>query len=123
MKIYVAHASSFDYINELYKPIEKSDLNNKYQFTFPHQLSEEPFDSKTFLTQKADLVLAEVSYPSTGLGIELGWASLLDLPIICLFKTGKIVSNSLKVVCNEFISYQNEAELVNKLEQVLLRII
>ncbi len=34
----------------------------------------------------ADLLVAEVSVPSLGVGYELGWASALGKPILCLYR-------------------------------------
>ena len=34
-----------------------------------------------------DLVVAEVSTPSLGVGYELGWATALDKPVLCLHRT------------------------------------
>ena len=37
MKIYISHSSSYDYINEIYNPIIKSDLSNTNDFFLPHK--------------------------------------------------------------------------------------
>lgn len=44
--------------------------------------------------READVVVAEVSTPSLGVGYEIGWAESLKKPILCLFrkKEGKRVS-------------------------------
>lgn len=84
IKIYVAHSRSFDFKKELYEPIRKNFLNNEHTFILPHEHSEEPFNSKDYLKDEADLVIAEVSEPSTGLGIELGWADAHQVLIICI---------------------------------------
>jgi len=34
-----------------------------------------------------DLVVAEVSTPSLGVGYELGWATVLKIPTLCLFRS------------------------------------
>lgn len=34
-----------------------------------------------------DLVVAEVSMPSLGVGYELGWATALNKPVLCLHRT------------------------------------
>jgi nucleoside 2-deoxyribosyltransferase len=34
-----------------------------------------------------DLVVAEVSVPSLGVGYELGWATALSKPVLCLHRT------------------------------------
>jgi hypothetical protein len=72
-RIYFIHASSFDYRDEYYLPIQQCGLSNKYELIFPHIDSEKPFASKDlFKSGECDLVVAEVSYPTTGGGIEIG---------------------------------------------------
>lgn len=120
MQIYVTHASSFDYQNELYRPLRESELNKKYHIVLPHEYSSKEYDSKTFL-KKCDLVLAEVSYPSTGQGIELGWADIYEVPILYFHKKGANLSGSLRVISHAFIEYENEADMLKKLaEQIEL---
>ena len=70
MKIYVGHSSSFDYRAELYHPLAELNLTG-CEFVFPHVASESPTNSKEHM-QAIDLMIAEVSYPSIGLGIEIG---------------------------------------------------
>ena len=112
MKIYVSHSRHFDFKNELYDVLESSNL--KHDFIFPHKESDAPFNSKELLKNKnCGLVLAEVSYPATGQGIELGWADAYAIPVICIYKKGSEISGSLKVVCETFIEY--EKDLVEKL--------
>ena len=69
MKIYVCHSTSFDYNNHLYEPL-KSVLSD-HDLIFTHD-ADSDFHSKDAI-DSSDLVLAEVSYPSTGQGIELDW--------------------------------------------------
>jgi 2'-deoxynucleoside 5'-phosphate N-hydrolase len=35
-----------------------------------------------------DCVVAEVTTPSLGVGYELGWATALTKPVLCLYRTG-----------------------------------
>ena len=116
MKIYLAHARGYDFINELYNPIKNSDLGKKYEFVFPHSETQDQFDSKNFFKTDCKLVVAEDSYPKIGLGIELGWANLLNIPIICVYKKGQEISGSLKVISNNFIEYENSDDLVDRLK-------
>lgn len=106
MKIYVTHASSFDYENELYTPLRESEINKKHQITFPHEQTKKPFNSKEYI-KGCDLVVAEVSCPSTGEEIELGWANSYNVPIICIFKKGTTPSSSLKIISDTFIEYES----------------
>ena len=118
MKIYVTHSSSFDYKNELYKPLRSSNLNDIHEITLPHEDSSSQFDSKNYL-KKCDLVLAEVSYPSVGQGIELGWANLYKVPIVCFYKQGSKYSGALNVVSKDFIEYSSGIDLAEKLQKYL----
>lgn len=118
MKIYVTHSSGFDYQKELYHPLSQSELNTQHQITLPHKTKTEPFNSKEYL-KECDLVVAEVSYPSTGQGIELGWANLYKIPIVCFYKKGTNPSGSLKVISNVFVEYSNGGNLVEKLTNYL----
>lgn len=116
--IYVTHASTFDFKKYLYEPLRQSTLNSQHEIILPHENSLKPNTSKEVIKQ-ANLVLAEVSYPSTGQGIELGWADLFKTPIICLFQEDKNYSSSVAIICKEFISYKNSNDLTIKLENYL----
>lgn len=118
MIIYVTHASSFDYHKELYKPLKQVEKLLGHTFILPHEESKEPYDSKKLL-EEVDLVLAEVTYPSTGQGIELGWASFYQRRIVCFYKEGFKYSSSLKKISSEFNSYKDSSDLVKKLLQFL----
>lgn len=60
------------------------------------QLAEKPFEERARLcylwdrelVQQADLIIAEASFPSTGMGIELQIAENLGIPVIIAFKRG-----------------------------------
>lgn len=118
MKIYLAHATRFDFKKELYEPLKKSSLVKKHEIEFF-------FDSKTIpdstkeMIQNSDLVLAEVSYPSLGEGIELGWADLYKKPIICFHKKGLLGSKFVTMVTEKIIEYKTADDMIEKLEEVL----
>ena len=120
-KIYFGHAKKFDFINELYQPIRNSSLNDKYEIIFPHEESEKPFNSKEFL-KSCNVMIAEVSYPATGLGIELGWADVYGVPIICVYRQGHNPPGSTKVITDKFLEYSSAQELVSELEKILSKI-
>lgn len=109
MNIYVSHSTQFDYQNELYAPLRNFAMHAKHTFIFPHD-TETLVNSKEYI-RNADLVLAEVSHPSTGVGIELGWADSYQVPIIFLHRTGAILSGSLSAVSTKFLSYSSPEDL------------
>ena len=117
MKIYIGHSKNFDFKKELYQPLKQSGLASKHELVFPHE-TDQVINSKDII-KNCDLMIAEVSFPATGLGIELGWANCFERQIICIYKTGSKISSSLKVVTNTFIEYSDNEELVNKLSEVL----
>ncbi|MFA4887001.1 MAG: hypothetical protein WC595_02205 [Candidatus Nanoarchaeia archaeon] len=120
MKIYVAHSKEIAYMDELYGPLERSDLAREHEFIFPHKEGKVPFESKVlFESGLCKLVLAEVSRSATGLGIELGWADLLHIPIVCVYRSGSKIGGSLKVVSKDFIEYESSEDLVKKVQSYL----
>lgn len=114
MKIYIVHSSGFDYKVELYKPINQFNNSNKYEILFPHNRNSDPVLSKQII-KDCDLVIAEVSYPSTGMGIELGWADDAKIPVLCIHKQGIKPSSSLSLVFNHFVEYFDAEDLIAKL--------
>lgn len=117
MKIYVSHQRKGDYKTELYEPLRSSNLA---EFIFPHENSDQPFNTKELFENKGcDLVLAEVSNSSTGQGIELGWASLLGIKIICAYKQGSEIAGSLKIISSDFIEYTDSKDLIEKLNKII----
>ncbi len=117
MKIFVSHSTRFDFNNDLYNPIRESKLVEKHAFFFPHE-TDTVSNTKNTIQETCDIVLAEVSHPSTGQGIELGWAEDVKKKIICIYKEGKEYSSSLKAIANTFIEYKNNVDLIKKLETI-----
>lgn len=118
MKIYVSHSSSFDFKREIYEPIRHSELNTLHDFILPHEVSDSIIDSKEIILS-CDLIIAEVSYLSTGMGIELGWANNGSKKILCLYKKGVKISRSLRTVSTEFIEYKNPIDFIEKIKLFL----
>ena len=121
MKIYICHSSKINYKKDLYEPIRNSTLNNKHEFILPHESSEQIFDSKNIIPT-CDLLISEVSYPSTSMGIELGWANKEGIKIVFIYKKGTKVSKSLRTVSSEFIEYDSTADMMKKLESFIQNI-
>ena len=64
-------------------------------------------------------MIAEVSYPATGLGIELGWADMHKCPIVCIYRSGQKTSGSLKVVTDKFIEYTDKQDMLEKITDTI----
>ncbi len=119
MKIYLAHATRFDFRKELYEPLKNSSLVKKHDIEFLFDRKSLPESTKEII-QNSDLVLAEVSYPSLGEGIELGWADLMKKPIICFHKKGQLGSKFIDMITKEIIEYETAVDMIEKLESVLI---
>lgn len=117
MKIYVAHSSSFDFKTELYTPLKNTSLFTEHTFFLPHDTDE--FINTKEIIESSDLVLAEVSYPSTGEGIELGWADSAGVKIVCIYKEGTTPSSSLKAVSTSLIAYRDSEDLLIKIKEAI----
>lgn len=76
----------------MYKFIRGSEIDQKHEIILPHEKDHEQFSSKSLFQSGCDLMVAEVSWPSTGLGIELGWADMYKIPIVFLHRKGAIIS-------------------------------
>ncbi|MFA6518363.1 MAG: hypothetical protein WCV93_01775 [Candidatus Shapirobacteria bacterium] len=118
MKIYIAHSRLFDFQNELYLPIKNSHLSSQHQFVFPHDATRTTEFSRDII-KTCQLLVAEVSFPSTGLGIELGWAYDLNVPIICLHKPTSPPSSSVSSVSQQILTYSSSTDLINTIDKAI----
>lgn len=121
MKIYIAHSREFDYETELYQPIRQATNLLQSEIILPHELGYDNHQDRGFY-RTLDLIIAEVSHPATGLGIELGWAYDDKTPTICIYKTGAKVSGSLRAITGQFYEYDNDNELIKIIEEQILRV-
>jgi hypothetical protein len=115
MKIYVVHSSGFDFKNELYTPLKEADFLRGHDVILPHDKAMAPTNSKE-LIRSCDLLIAEVSYPSIGLGIELGWAENANVKVICLHKTEAKISSSLPLLFANIFTYSSLPEMLEKIK-------
>ena len=115
MKVYLTHSSGYDYESELYEPLRRS-LAKRVDIFFPHSKENINTKSKDVIAV-SDVVLAEVSYPSTGQGIELGWADASSTRIVCFYRSGSKISSSLRFISNEHIEYTTADDMVAKLDE------
>ena len=118
MKVYVSHARRSNFAEELYTPLKESNL--AVEFIFPHDNNPQSFNAKElFESGSCDFVLAEVSQPATGQGIELAWAHSNNIPIICIYKIGSDISGSLSFLTDKFLEYADEKDMVSKVTVAL----
>lgn len=117
MKVYISHSTSFDFLNEFYLPIKNCKDFEDVQFFFPHDDKEK--NTKDIIGS-FDLVVAEVSFASTGQGIEIGWADMKNIPLLCLYRKGSKISSSLKLITKNVVEYSDEQDMLKKLKLFLI---
>lgn len=120
MNIYVGHSTKYPFKELLYQPIKETRLYREHFMVLPHEETDELFDTRLFL-EKCDLFIADVTYPSLGLGIELGWANEIGVPIIAISQAGNPLSKSVGVITKDMYQYQNEAELKEILDTKIVK--
>jgi len=72
----------------------------------------EVYERDIAMIQEADLVIAEVSNPSLGVGYELGYAEKLNKPVLCLFdgdSGGKLSAMVRGNPYNTIVTYSEDA--------------
>lgn len=118
MKILVAHSSSFDYQTELYEPLKQSAIAQNHTIIFPHDEENVDIETNSHIPT-TDLMIAEVSYPSTGAGIEIGLVQAADVPTLFFHKAGTTPSSSLRFCKGTVSEYTDAADLIAKIEEYL----
>lgn len=118
MKIFVAHPGTIDFQHELYGPLRESSLSKEHEIFLPHEGKSQVTKE---LIKQSDLLIAEVSVPSTGSGVEMGWADAFNVPILALHKEGTKRSNSVSYVAKEILEYENSEDLIEKIENFIKR--
>lgn len=120
MAVYIAHSREFDYQKELYEPIRGDSNLSKKEVILPHEFSQTSDNTREFY-KNLDVMIAEVSFPATGLGIELGWAFDSNVPIVCIYHQGAKISGSLNAVTKEFYEYNSTEQMLEITTQVAQR--
>lgn len=110
MRIYVSHARNGDYAAALYAPLRSDAALAEHVFVLPHEDPAVHVDALAVIPS-CELVFAEVSHPSTGQGIELGWAKAHDVRVVAVARTDAQVSASVSAVSRHVTRYESPAAL------------
>ena len=86
------------------KDIEKNEQNNSDSYIFERDVS---------WLKSANMMIADVTVPSLGVGYEIGFAERLNIPILCLYNPNSTKSLSAMVLGNKTFTcrdYNNVTE-------------
>ena len=84
----------------------------------------EVFERDIRWLQECDLVIAEVSTPSHGVGYEISFALNLGKPVLCLFQKGEKVSKMITGNSNPNIllcNYKDPNEALSNIKAFIVR--
>ncbi len=118
MKIYFAHATSMDYKNDFYAPLRADEFLEQHELILPHEDLKHENNSREFYN-KLDMMIAEVSSASTGMGIELGWAYDAGVPIYAFCQEDAKMSGAVYTVTDNVIKYMDSDDFVRKVREVV----
>ncbi len=119
MKIYLSHSSKIDYINNLYRPIRESELGKNHEFVYFCDDPEYSSKSSRDVIRSCDVLIAEMSECSTGMGIEIGWADSFDIRIFVVYRDGSDIKGYMSSIAEEIIKYIDTSDLISKLSEVI----
>lgn len=118
--VYVGHLRQSDYETEIYQPLRVLAQELSVEFIFPHAPGTAYINSKELFQNKGcDLFLAEVSYPATGLGMELAYANVYDIPVICIHQKNAKPASSIKSLNCPIVTYENTQDFTQKVKLIL----
>ncbi len=101
------------------KQIIDDDVIKKEEF----QKDEDIFTDLEGLLKSSDIVFAEVTVPSLGVGYELGFADKLEKKIIAVYDLNVVDKVSTMIRGNKrinLIGYHDISEIINRLDELLL---
>ncbi len=82
------------------------------------------FDRDVAWIDECDVMIAEVSTPSTGVGYEYGYAIQIGKPVLCVYRSGLRMTKMIlgNPASNLSVApYENDAELDDKVDAFLNR--
>ena len=100
------------------KEIIDEDILEKEKF----QSDEEIFKKLENYLKNIDIVFAEVTVPSLGVGYELGFADQLGKKVIAIYDMNVVDKVSTMIRGNKrikLIGYHDISEIINKLDEIL----
>jgi hypothetical protein len=116
MNVYISHSRSFDFRHLLYEPLLESIIATNHHLILPLHDSDSTYPLEKNLS-KIDLIAAEVSYPSTEQGLELGLAHANRTPIIYFYKNGSSPSQALSQISHINFAYIRSEDMIRQLAE------
>ncbi|MFP3728122.1 hypothetical protein U8V72_23370 [Priestia filamentosa] len=113
MKIYLGDNGIQN--KELHDLLVKSDVLGECSVIYKADI-----DIEKDMLKTCDVIIADVSYPTIHLGMELGWADIYKVDIICVCVKGTAISSHLTKMSKEIVIYTDIPDMIQKLERLFL---
>lgn len=87
-----------------------------------YQKDEDIYNDLENKLEKADILIAEVSVPSIGVGYEIGYASKLNKKIVAIYDKNYIDKVTTMIRGNKnikIIPYENISEILDKIDDIM----
>ncbi len=109
----------FEKLNQSLKKFLKKQFNIE-SYAFVYDFKDKTNNKKMMqkalsLIDKSDIIIAELSYKSIGIGIEIGYAKAKNKKIIYIKKINSPLSTTAEGIADYFIKYNQEEDLIKKL--------
>jgi len=119
------YSKLIDYLKTKGKVLTEHLGNSDLLSTGENLSNEEIYKRDVNWIKESDIIIAEVTKPSLGVGYELGLAESLGIKIICLFREDETTKDrrlSAMVAGNEYntvIRYKTLEDIILKLDEII----
>ena len=92
-----------------YKDVEKSEKNHSDIYIFERDVK---------WLESSDVMIADVTVPSLGVGYEIGFAETLNIPILCLYNPknkkplSAMITGNKNIIWKEYSSFEDAQMLI-----------
>ncbi|ACK65309.1 transcriptional regulator, XRE family [Rippkaea orientalis PCC 8801] len=97
---------------------------NTDPITHPNVTPEQVYETDKHQVSQADLVIAYLGFPSFGVGMELAFAVMQNIPVILLYENTKIVSRFPRGIPTKIaeIQFKDYDDAIIQLREILIKL-
>ena len=108
------------YGNVLTEHIGTNDTKMKDQPKLSDNEDENVYLKDTNWLNQSDIVIADITIPSTGVGYEIGYAEKLNIPILCLYdnngtkKLTSMIAGNKNIITKTYKNIEEAKEIIKE---------
>ena len=85
MLVHFSHSNHYNYGKYFYPKVEESELTTTHTLSFSNEDIYSPYEIRKLIAE-CDILIADISYFSIGLSMEIGYAKRNQKPIFYVYK-------------------------------------